>query len=93
LNMIRKHSLHCDGFLKLKRSKSHTLRIIALDNQVELYSKEKYRNSREVKDLQNKVKNLEKSLSQVVKDFEKERDRLQSKGRQEKEELEVGWCF
>jgi hypothetical protein len=57
---------------------------------VELYSKEKYKNSREVKDLQNKVKNLEKSLSQVVKDFEKERDRLQSKGRQEKEELEVG---
>ena len=60
---------------------------------MELYSKEKYKNSREVKDLQNKVKNLEKSLSQVVKDFEKERDRLQSKGRQEKEELEVGWCF
>lgn len=57
--------------------------------QVDLYSKEKFKNSREVKDLQTKVKNLEKSLSQVVKDFEKERDRLQSKGKAELEEMSV----
>jgi len=59
------------------------------EQQVKEYAKDRFKHSREVKELQTKVKNLEKSLSQVVKDFEKERDRLVGKGKQDMEESRV----
>ena len=52
-------------------------------------AKDRHRKSRESKELQSKVKNLEKSLAQVVKDFERERERLVAQGRTDLEETEI----
>uniref|UniRef100_A0A7S4KH02 Basal body-orientation factor 1 n=1 Tax=Guillardia theta TaxID=55529 RepID=A0A7S4KH02_GUITH len=59
------------------------------EQQIGEYAKDRHRLSREVKDLQGKVKNLEKSLSQVAKDFEREKERLVSKAKQDMQDTEV----
>jgi len=59
------------------------------EQQIGEYAKDRHRLSREVKDLQGKVKNLEKSLSQVAKDFEREKERLVSKSKQDLQDTEV----
>eukprot|EP00290_Baffinella_frigidus_P027395 CAMPEP_0180228874 /NCGR_PEP_ID=MMETSP0987-20121128/25057_1 /TAXON_ID=697907 /ORGANISM="non described non described, Strain CCMP2293" /LENGTH=386 /DNA_ID=CAMNT_0022193219 /DNA_START=46 /DNA_END=1203 /DNA_ORIENTATION=+ len=52
-------------------------------------AKDRHRKTRESKELQNKVKNLEKSLAQVVKDFERERERLLAQGKTDLEETDI----
>lgn len=59
------------------------------EDQIQTYAKDRFKHSKEVKDLQSKVKNLEKSLAQVVKDFERERERLVHKGKADVEDSEV----
>jgi hypothetical protein len=51
------------------------------EQQMNEYAQDRLRHTKQTKDLQSKVKNLEKSLAQVVKDFERERERLLSKGK------------
>ena len=46
------------------------------------YAKHSQRQSKDLKDQKSKVRNLERSLSQIVRDFERERDRIISQGRQ-----------
>lgn len=50
------------------------------------YGKHSYRQSKEIKELNTKVKNLEQSLSQVIRDFERERERLIVKAKKEMED-------
>lgn len=50
------------------------------------YAKEGHRQQKEIKQLQTKVKSLERSLSQVVRDFEKEHELRAEKVRKELEE-------
>jgi len=59
------------------------------EEQMKEYAQDRFRHSKQVKDLQSKVKNLEKSLAQVVKDFERERERLLQKGKSDMHQTEV----
>lgn len=59
------------------------------EEQMKEYAQDRFRHSKQVKELQSKVKNLEKSLAQVVKDFERERERLLQKGKSDMHQTEV----
>lgn len=59
------------------------------EQQMQEYAQDRFRHSKKAKDLESKVKNLEKSLAQVVKDFERERERLVSKGQSDLHQTSV----
>ena len=63
--------------------------LVLAEEKEKLYAKKGYSRNKETKELQAKVKALERSLSQVVRDFEKEQEVAELKSRQVVEELEL----
>jgi hypothetical protein len=65
-------------------------REVALNEQsVKEYAKQGFRQSREIKELSAKVKSLERTLSQSVQMYEKERDSMQQADRRKLAEVEL----
>lgn len=76
--------------VKLTEENAKLKRDVSLQQQsVQEYSKHSYRQSKEIKDLTTKVRGLERSLSQVVHDFEREKDRVIDKHKQDSEDMEL----
>ena len=75
---------------QLEEEKTRLAREVGLFTEKEReYAKQGYRQSREIKELQHKVKSLERSLSQVVRDFEKEKEMIILQHKQQVEELKI----
>eukprot|EP00002_Diphylleia_rotans_P012013 TRINITY_DN2358_c0_g1_i9.p1 TRINITY_DN2358_c0_g1~~TRINITY_DN2358_c0_g1_i9.p1 ORF type:complete len:231 (-),score=52.67 TRINITY_DN2358_c0_g1_i9:242-934(-) len=59
----------------MEEENERLLRSVELNEQsVKEYAKQGYRRAKEIKDLTNKVKNLERSLGQVVRELEREKE-------------------
>eukprot|EP00002_Diphylleia_rotans_P012008 TRINITY_DN2358_c0_g1_i11.p1 TRINITY_DN2358_c0_g1~~TRINITY_DN2358_c0_g1_i11.p1 ORF type:complete len:495 (-),score=95.47 TRINITY_DN2358_c0_g1_i11:242-1726(-) len=60
---------------RMEEENERLLRSVELNEQsVKEYAKQGYRRAKEIKDLTNKVKNLERSLGQVVRELEREKE-------------------
>lgn len=75
---------------KLEEENRTLQRELALQQEKEKeYARQGHRKGREIKDLTGQVKTLERSLAQVVRDFERSRDEMAAKHKEEIDELTV----